>query len=147
MRDQWKVIWILASRKLFACKLWNPECWALESSIQLEEFLLAIGIQNAESTFHWQGIQNPVSRVQNPQHGIHNPRLSWITLQGAMVPLPSGGRGIGTPLYTGFVPFFEQKIQRLYKDFKGHFPHFSSTRFSARKSLKSMSFLVLSQHE
>ena len=37
------------------------------------------------------------------------------------------------PLYTGFVPFFEQKIQELFKDFQGHIPHFSRTPFSAKK--------------
>ena len=46
-----------------------------------------------------------------------------------------------------FVPFFEQKIQGLFKDFQKHVSHFSRTPFSAKKSLKSMSFLVLPQHE
>ena len=44
---------------------------------------------------------------------------------------------------TGFIPFFGQKIQGLFKD---TFPIFSRTPFSAKKSL-SPSFLVLSQHE
>ena len=44
---------------------------------------------------------------------------------------------------TGFIPFFGQKIQGLFKD---TFPIFSTTPFSAKKSL-SPSFLVLSQHE
>ena len=34
---------------------------------------------------------------------------------------------------TGFVLFFEQKIQELFKDFQGHIPHFSRTPFSAKK--------------
>ena len=34
---------------------------------------------------------------------------------------------------TGFVPFFEQKIHELFKDFQGHIPHFSRTPFSAKK--------------
>ena len=44
---------------------------------------------------------------------------------------------------TGFIPFFGQKIQGLFKD---TFPIFSRTPFSAKKSL-SLSFLVLSRHE
>ena len=36
-------------------------------------------------------------------------------------------------LPTGFVPFFEQKIHELFKDFQGHIPHFSRTPFSAKK--------------
>ena len=36
-------------------------------------------------------------------------------------------------LGTGFVPFFEQKIHELFKDFQGHIPHFSRTPFSAKK--------------
>ena len=49
--------------------------------------------------------------------------------------------------YTGFVPFFGQKLQGFFKDFQGHISHFSKTPFSAEKSLESMSFLVLPQHE
>ena len=90
--------------------------------------------------FHWQGIQNPVPGVQNPQHGIHNPRLSWITLHGAMVPLPSGEGGMGTPLYTGFVPFFEQKIQRLFKDFKGHISIFPTLDLVQERALSRCLF-------
>ena len=41
---------------------------------------------------------------------------------------------------------FEQKIQGLFKDFQGHISHFSDS-FTAKKSLESMSFLVLPQHE
>ena len=52
-----------------------------------------------------------------------------------------------TNVYTGFVPFFEQKLQGLYKDFQGHISHFSRTPFSAKKRFESMSFLVLPQHE
>ena len=48
---------------------------------------------------------------------------------------------------SGFAPFFEQKIQELFKDFQGHISHFSRTPFSAKKSPESMSFLVLPQHE
>ena len=50
-------------------------------------------------------------------------------------------------LWTGFVPFFEQKLQGLFKDFQGHISHFSRTPFSAKKRFESMSFLVLPQHE
>ena len=50
-------------------------------------------------------------------------------------------------LKTGFVPFFEQKPQGLFKDFQGHISHFSRTPFSAKKRFESMSFLVLPQHE
>ena len=47
----------------------------------------------------------------------------------------------------GFVRFFEQKLQGLFKDFQGYISHFSRTPFSAKKTLESMSFLVLPQHE
>ena len=47
----------------------------------------------------------------------------------------------------GYVPFFEQKIQELFKDFQGHISHFPRTPFNAKKSLESMSFLFLSQHK
>ena len=46
-----------------------------------------------------------------------------------------------------FIPFFEQKIQGLFKDFQKHVSHFSRSPFSAKKSLESVSFLVLPQHE
>ena len=61
----WKVIWILESWKFFACKLWNPESWALDSSIQLKEFLLAIGIQNPRSI-------GKESRIQFLESKIHS---------------------------------------------------------------------------
>ena len=41
-------------------------------------------------------------------------------------------------------PFFLTKNSRT---FQGHVSHFPRTPFSAKKSLESMSFLVLSQHE
>ena len=46
-----------------------------------------------------------------------------------------------------FVPFFEQKILRLFKDFQKHGSHFSRTPFGAKKILESMSFLAPPQHE
>ena len=36
-------------------------------------------------------------------------------------------------LIPGFVPFFEQNIQGLLKDFQGHISHFSTTIFSSKK--------------
>ena len=50
-------------------------------------------------------------------------------------------------LASGFVPVFDPKNQVLFKDIQGHISHFSRTPFSAKKSLESMSFLVLPQHE
>ena len=52
-----------------------------------------------------------------------------------------------TCIILGFTPFFEQKIQGLFKDFQGQISHFSSTPFSTKKSLEFMTFLVLPQHE
>ena len=60
----------------------------------------------------------------------------------------------GVPLWNqilshaGLVPFFEKKNQRLFKDFQGlgHFPFFNDS-IQCKKSLESMSFLVLPQHE
>ena len=49
--------------------------------------------------------------------------------------------------YQSFLPFFEQKTRGLFKDFQGQISHFSRTLFSTKKSLKSMTFLVLPQHE
>ena len=43
----------------------------------------------------------------------------------------------------GFVPFFEQKIQRLLKTFKDIFRIFEGLHSVQKKSLESMSFLVL----
>ena len=34
---------------------------------------------------------------------------------------------------TGFVPFFEQKLQGLFKDFQGHISHFSRTPIQCKK--------------
>lgn len=48
---------------------------------------------------------------------------------------------------TGFILFFDQKNQGLFKDVQGHIFHFSRTPFTAKKSLESKSFLVLPQHE
>ena len=50
---------------LFACKLWTLESWALESSIQLNEFLLAIGIHNPRSI-------GKESRIQFLESKIHS---------------------------------------------------------------------------
>ena len=49
--------------------------------------------------------------------------------------------------YSGFISFFEQNIQGLFKDFQGHTSHVSNNTFNATKSLESVSFLVLPQHE
>ena len=43
----------------------------------------------------------------------------------------------------GSIPFFEQKIQELFKDFQRPISHVSETPFSAKKSLESTSFVVL----
>ena len=43
-------------------------------------------------------------------------------------------------LIAGFVPFLEQKIHGLFKDFQEHFSHFWRTPFSAKKSLESVFF-------
>ena len=50
-------------------------------------------------------------------------------------------------LASGFIPVFDQKNQVLFKHIQGHISHFLRTPFNAKKSLESMSFLVLSQHE
>ena len=100
----------------------------MESSIQLKEFLLAIGIHNPQSTFRWRGIQNLVPGVHNPQHGIQNPRLSWITLHGAMVPLPSWGGGFVLPYIQGLYSF----LNRVYKN-KRSTQKFSGTNQKAER--------------
>ena len=57
-------------------------------------------------------------------------------------------KGTALPMYilSGFISFFEQKIQGLFKDFQGHISHFSRTPLSAKKNLESLSVLVLPQH-
>ena len=62
----------------------NPQSWALESGIQLNESEIprTIGIQIPSSTDRdW----NPVPEIRNPRCGIQNPRLSWIPLHGVRV--------------------------------------------------------------
>ena len=59
----------------FACGIRNHGFW--ESGIPL-----TIGIQNLSSTEkYW----NPVPGIRNPQRGIQNPRLSWISLHGTIL--------------------------------------------------------------
>ena len=50
-------------------------------------------------------------------------------------------------LTSGFVPFLNKKFKDSSRTFKGTFPIFSRTPFRAKKSLESISFLVLPQHE
>ena len=62
----------------------NPQSWALESGIQLNESEIprTIGIQIPSSTDRdW----SPVPGIRNPRCGIQNPRLSWIPLHGVRV--------------------------------------------------------------
>ena len=43
--------------------------------------------------------------------------------------------------FSGFIyPFFEEKVEGLFKDFQGQISHFSRTPFSAKKSLESVFF-------
>ena len=61
--------------------LWNPEPWALESGILLNEsgIPLKIGIQNPIFTFKdWK----QVSGIRKPWCEMQNPRLSWIAYIG-----------------------------------------------------------------
>ena len=71
--------------KFFACRIWNQGIFFQESEI------LGFGIQNlVQSIGIWKyypsskdkksGI-NPVLGIENEQHEIQNPKLSWITLQ------------------------------------------------------------------
>ena len=60
---------------------WNPK----SRNIFFQSGVLGFEIRNtatqwnAESNFHWQGIRIPVLEFRNPQRGIQNPRMSWIT--------------------------------------------------------------------
>ena len=47
----------------------------------------------------------------------------------------------------GFVASFEQTKKGLFTDFQGDISHFLRSPFSAKKSLESIPFLVLPQHE
>ena len=133
-------IWILKSWKFFACKLCNPESQALDSSIQLKEFLLVNGIQNPSSTDKESRIQFLESRATTDsriQDRLGLPHMRrWF-------PSPwGGGWGEGvTQLYTGFVPFFEQKIQVLY------ISHFSRTPSVQKKRIESMYLLGFPKRE
>ena len=53
----------------FGCGIQNP--WAMESRTAQGIWNPATD-WNLEPTLHWQ-------RIQNPQHGIQNPRLLWIS--------------------------------------------------------------------
>ena len=60
--------------------------------------------------------------------------------------------GIWIPLHwanqsQGSYPFLTKKIKDFSRTFQGHISHFSRTPFSAKKSLESMSFSVLPEHE
>ena len=105
--------------------LWSPESWALESAKQLKEsgILLTLGIW--ESKFHWQKsrIHCVESRIQNC---LEFPYIAWRTVVDS---------------------FLNKKFKDFSRTFKDTFPIFSRTPFSAKKSLESMSFLVLPQHE
>ena len=50
-------------------------------------------------------------------------------------------------LASGFVPFFEQKIQGLFKDFQGYISHFFKDSIQCKKEPWVYIFLVLPQHE
>ena len=52
---------LLLESRYWAQEIWNP----------------AIGIWYPGSTFHCQGIRNPVPGFQSPQIGIQDPRLTW----------------------------------------------------------------------
>ena len=70
----------LETRGISVCGILNPGLWNRNS---------AEGIRNPtkdcnqESKFLWQGIRNSVPGIRNPQRETQNPRLSWITSQGA----------------------------------------------------------------
>ena len=68
------------SSKCVLCKskslAWNPE---YSSGNPESDYL--INDWNPESTFHWQGIQNPDPGIRNPLRGVQNPRLSLYFLQ------------------------------------------------------------------
>ena len=79
--------------------------------------------------------------------GYFPPNILFHSLENALnclLQIIKARQGTLCLLASGFVPFFEQKIQGL---FKGTFPISSRTPFSAKKSLESISFLVLPQHE
>ena len=71
----------------------------------------------------------------------------YFQSRGQITSKASSGKKNILRLLTGLLPFFEQKLQGLFKDFQGHISHFSRTPFSAKKRFESMSFLVLPQHE
>ena len=105
MGNNKKAVWLLEKRNLVASKAFKyfrllnkkeiAPCKVIrnpESGIQV---ILVSGIQNPpimESKIQ-NGIWNPESMdvesgihgcgIRNPQHGIRNPGLSWITLHGA----------------------------------------------------------------
>jgi len=112
---------------VFACKLWTPESWALESSIQLKEFLLAIGIHNPRSI-----ARNPESSSWSPKSTAWKREsktvLDYLTWSNGSP--PQWGRWVVcTPLYTGFVPFFEQKNSKTFRPATIHFLSISKSLF------------------
>ena len=63
--------------------------------------------------------------------------LFWISLQRDLLDIIFENK-----IEQGLYPFFEKKIQVLFKDFEGTTSHFSRIPFSAKKSPGSMSFPV-----
>ena len=71
-----KGIGILESEKLFfACGVWDPGPWNLEYS---SRNLDPTNNWNTYSKFHAHRIRNQELGIWNPQHGIQNPKMSWI---------------------------------------------------------------------
>ena len=74
-----------------------------------------------ESGIHCAGIRNPVPPIRNPQHGIQNPRLSWIPLDGAIKCIMSimlieclvSSCKNNCKIYVNYIPYFRPSIYRL----------------------------------
>ena len=80
-RPWWQRERLKSSRVRVRPVLRNPDSGMWEIKLKEPGIPLTIGNQNPRSTDrYW----NPVPAIRNPWHGMQNPRLPWISLQGVI---------------------------------------------------------------
>ena len=107
--------------------IWIPGILEVFCLQTLESGILGFGLRysaqripssdwNPQSTIHVPLARNPESSSWRPQSTAWNPEsktvLDYLTRGNGSPPQLWGGGGICTPLYTGFVLFFEQSLKK-----------------------------------